>query len=68
MSVLHIKDFPDDLHRAARIAAIEDEVSLRELVIQAVRREVGRRGAERRSMDEALRRRNELRHDDEDDD
>lgn len=41
-----MRDIPDDLHRAARIAAIEAGISLRELVIQALQREVERRQAE----------------------
>jgi plasmid stability protein len=44
---LSIRDFPDDLQRQARIEAIEAGESLKDLVIEAVRREVERRRAER---------------------
>jgi predicted HicB family RNase H-like nuclease len=43
VALLHVRDVPDDLHRAARIEAIESGDSLRELVIEALRREVERR-------------------------
>ena len=35
--VLNIKDFPDDLHREAKIQAAILGISLKELIIQAVR-------------------------------
>ena len=35
--VLNIKDFPDDLHREAKIQAAILGIPLRELIIQAVR-------------------------------
>ena len=35
--VLNIKDFPDDLHREAKIQAAILAISLKELIIQAVR-------------------------------
>jgi plasmid stability protein len=40
VGVLHIRNLDDDLHRAARIEAIENGESLRELVERALRREV----------------------------
>jgi predicted HicB family RNase H-like nuclease len=47
VALLHVRDVPDDLHRAARITAIEDGISLRELVIAALEREVERRRQQR---------------------
>lgn len=41
--MLQIRDFPDDLHKQAKLAAVEDDESLRALVIEAVEREVERR-------------------------
>ena len=35
--VLNIKDFPDDLHREAKIYAVTNGMSLKEVVIQALR-------------------------------
>ena len=35
--VLNIKDFPDDLHREAKIYAVTNGISLKELVIRALR-------------------------------
>jgi len=40
---LHIRDVPDELQEAARIEAIKSKQSLRELVIDALRRELARR-------------------------
>jgi hypothetical protein len=34
--VLNIKDFPDDLHREAKIYAVTNGMSLKEVVIQAL--------------------------------
>ena len=34
--VLNIKDFPDDLHRQAKIYAVTNGMSLKEVVIQAL--------------------------------
>ena len=35
--VLNVKDFPDDLHREAKIQAAILGISLKELIIQSVR-------------------------------
>ena len=35
--VLNVKDFPDDLHREAKIQAAILRISLKELIIQATR-------------------------------
>ena len=34
---LHIKDFPEDLHKQAKIYAVTNDISLKELVIRALR-------------------------------
>jgi predicted HicB family RNase H-like nuclease len=34
--VLNIKDFPDNLHRQAKIYAVTNGISLKELVIRAI--------------------------------
>ncbi|MDH4206919.1 MAG: hypothetical protein OEV45_15470 [Desulfobacteraceae bacterium] len=34
---LHIKDFPEDLHREVKIQAAVEGISIKELVIRAVR-------------------------------
>jgi predicted HicB family RNase H-like nuclease len=34
---LHIKDFPADLHKEAKIQAAIEEISIKELVIRAVK-------------------------------
>ena len=36
MATVYIRDFPEDLHKAARMQAIEEDISLKELVIKAV--------------------------------
>lgn len=41
--MLQIRDFPDDLHKRAKLAAVEGDESLRALVIAAVERELERR-------------------------
>jgi predicted HicB family RNase H-like nuclease len=47
MGYLQVRDVPDDLHRAARVEAVEAGESLRALVIQALEREVERMRRER---------------------
>jgi hypothetical protein len=47
VSVLHVRNFPDELHHEANVEAALDRTSLRELVIEAVRREIERRRHER---------------------
>ena len=36
MATVYIRDFPEDLRKAARMQAIEEDISLKELVIKAV--------------------------------
>jgi predicted HicB family RNase H-like nuclease len=47
MGYLQVRDVPDDLHRAARVEALEAGESLRALVIRALEREVERMRRER---------------------
>lgn len=47
MGYLQVRDVPDDLHRAARVEAVEAGESLRALVIRALEREVERMRRER---------------------
>jgi plasmid stability protein len=47
VTVLHVRNFPDELHHEAHVEAAIDRTSLRELVIEAVRREIERRRRER---------------------
>lgn len=42
MATLQIKDFPDDLHRDAKVEAARGREALRDLVARAVQREVER--------------------------
>jgi hypothetical protein len=56
VSVLHVRNFPDDLHHEANVEAALDRTSLRELVIEAVRRELDRRRHERQRRDARERR------------
>lgn len=44
---MNIRDFPEDLHKQARLEAVEAGIPLRTLVIEAVRNEVERRRKER---------------------
>lgn len=46
VGVLHIRDLPDDLHRAARLAALEADETLREFIIAAIEHELERRQRE----------------------
>jgi plasmid stability protein len=37
MATFLIRDFPDDLHKTAKIRAAEEEISLQELILRAIR-------------------------------
>jgi len=37
MSTLFIRDFPEDLHQQARILAIKEKTSLREIIAKALK-------------------------------
>jgi hypothetical protein len=36
MAVINLRDFPDDLHQAAKIKAVMEKTTLREIVIRAI--------------------------------
>jgi predicted HicB family RNase H-like nuclease len=36
MATVYIRDFPEDLRKAARMQAIEEDISLKQLVIKAL--------------------------------
>ncbi len=42
--VLNVKDFPDDLHRQAKIRAAIDGVSLKEVIIRALKEYLEKKG------------------------
>jgi predicted HicB family RNase H-like nuclease len=37
MATYLIRDFPDDLHKAAKLRAVEEEISIQELILRAIR-------------------------------
>lgn len=45
--VLHIKDFPDDVHRALKVEAAEKGIAIYNLIIEILRRHVEAKGAEK---------------------
>ena len=42
MSVLNLKNFPDGLHHAAKIAAVKEGIPLREWLIKAIEEKLAR--------------------------
>jgi plasmid stability protein len=48
VATLYVKEFPDDLHRRARVAAAERDETLKALVTRAVEAELERIDAERK--------------------
>jgi predicted HicB family RNase H-like nuclease len=42
MATVYVRDFPEDIHRAARFQALEENISLRLLVIKAVEQYLAR--------------------------
>ena len=36
MATIYVREFPEDLHKKAKLQAVMEEVSLRELIIKAV--------------------------------
>jgi len=36
MATLFVRDFPEDLHKAAKMKALEEDLTLKELIIRAV--------------------------------
>lgn len=41
MATINLRDFPDDLHQAAKIKAAVEKTTLREIIIRALRQYVG---------------------------
>ena len=44
MATINLRDFPDDLHQAAKIKAAVDKTTLREIIIRALTNYVGKKG------------------------
>jgi hypothetical protein len=44
MATINLRDFPDDLHQAAKIKAVVDKTTLREIIIRALREYVKKPG------------------------
>jgi len=42
MSAVNLKDFPEDLHRAAKVAAVKEGKSLKDWIIEAVKEKLER--------------------------
>jgi len=36
MEALYVRNFPDDLHKLARLQAVKEDITLRELIIKAL--------------------------------
>jgi len=36
MEALYVRNFPDELHKKARLRAVEEDITLRELIIKAL--------------------------------
>ena len=48
MAVINLRDFPDDLHQAAKIRAVMDKTTLREIIIRAITEYVKKPGEHNR--------------------
>ena len=44
MKALIIKDFPDELHKEAKVRAAQEEITLKELVIRAIKAYLKKKG------------------------
>ena len=44
MATINLRDFPEDLHQAAKIKAVMDKTTLREIIIRALREYVKQPG------------------------
>jgi plasmid stability protein len=53
VTVLHVRDFPDDLHRKLRVAAAARDETIRDIVIAAIGQELERRGDQEEAAEEA---------------
>ncbi len=42
MSAVNLKDFPEDLHRAAKVAAVKEGKTLKDWIIEAVKEKLDR--------------------------
>lgn len=42
MSAVNLKDFPEDIHRAAKVAAVKSGRSLKDWIIEAVKEKLER--------------------------
>ncbi|MBI5578782.1 MAG: 3-hydroxyacyl-CoA dehydrogenase [Deltaproteobacteria bacterium] len=49
MAVINLRDFPDDLHQAAKIRAAMDKTTLREIIIRAIAEYVKKPGGKTNS-------------------
>ena len=47
MAVINLRNFPDDLHQAAKIKAVMDKTTLREIIIRAIAEYVKKDGEHR---------------------
>jgi plasmid stability protein len=45
MALIYVRDVPDDLHKAVRIAAIRSDQTMQAFVLEALRHELERRAA-----------------------
>jgi predicted HicB family RNase H-like nuclease len=51
MATINLRDFPDDLHQAAKIKAVVDKTTLREIIIRALREYVKKPGGRSRKKE-----------------
>jgi predicted HicB family RNase H-like nuclease len=47
MTTVFVRDFPEDLHKRAKMRALEEDLTLRELVIKAVEEYLKRKASKR---------------------
>ena len=44
MATVYVRDFPEDLHKKAKMKALEEDMTLRELIIKAVENYLKKKG------------------------
>jgi predicted HicB family RNase H-like nuclease len=44
MATVYVRDFPKDLHKRAKMKALEEDMTLRELIIKAVENYLKKKG------------------------
>ena len=44
MATVYVRDFPEDLHKRAKMKALEEDMTLRELIIKAVENYLKKKG------------------------